>query len=93
MAKQGISTGTTPNDGTGSTLLAGALKVNSNFDEIYNLIGDGTTLMSGIVTSLVAGSGISLSGSVGLITVTSTGGGASGGGIFAWSAVQFFSVA
>ena len=81
MAKQGISTGTTPNDGTGSTLLAGALKVNSNFDEIYNLIGDGTTLMSGIVTSLVAGSGISLSGSVGVITVTSTGG-ASGGGSF-----------
>ena len=32
MAKQGITTGTTPNDGTGDTLLAGAVKINSNFD-------------------------------------------------------------
>ena len=30
MAKQGITTGTTPNDGTGDTLLAGAVKINSN---------------------------------------------------------------
>ena len=32
MAKLGISTGTTPNDGTGDSLLDGAVKVNSNFD-------------------------------------------------------------
>ena len=31
MAKQGISTGSSPNDGTGDTLLAGAEKVNENF--------------------------------------------------------------
>jgi len=46
MAKLGISTGTTPNDGTGDTLLAGAVKINSNFDEIYNTFGDGTNLSS-----------------------------------------------
>ena len=34
MAKQGISTGTTPNDGSGDSLLAGAVKINSNFDEV-----------------------------------------------------------
>ena len=32
MAKQGISTGSSPNDGTGDTLLAGAEKVNENFN-------------------------------------------------------------
>ena len=40
MAKLGISTGTTPNDGTGDSLLDGAVKVNSNFDEVYGKIGD-----------------------------------------------------
>ena len=44
MAKLGISTGTTPNDGTGDSLLDGAVKVNSNFDEVYGKIGDGTNL-------------------------------------------------
>ena len=32
MAKQGITTGTTPDDGNGDNLLAGAVKINSNFD-------------------------------------------------------------
>ena len=44
MAKQGITTGSTPNDGTGDTLLAGAVKINSNFDEIYNYFGNGSNL-------------------------------------------------
>ena len=44
MAKQGITTGTTPNDGTGDTLLAGAVKINSNFDEIYDYFGNGSNL-------------------------------------------------
>jgi len=44
MAKQGISTGTSPNDGLGDSLLSGAVKINSNFTEIYNTIGDGTNL-------------------------------------------------
>ena len=47
MAYQGINTGTTPNDGTGDTLVAGGVKINSNFTEIYNLLGNGTTLAVG----------------------------------------------
>ena len=31
MSKQGISTGTQPNDGTGDTLLAATIKINNNF--------------------------------------------------------------
>jgi hypothetical protein len=46
MAKLGISTGTAPNDGSGDNLLAGAVKINSNFSEIYTLFGDGTQLNS-----------------------------------------------
>ena len=44
MAYQGIGTGTTPNDGTGDDLLSGAVKINSNFQEIYNALGDGTDI-------------------------------------------------
>ena len=44
MSKLLISTGTNPNDGNGDTLLAGAGKVNSNFNEYlltYNQINKG----------------------------------------------------
>ena len=44
MAKQGITTGSAPNDGTGDTLLAGAVKINSNFDELYTYLGNGSNL-------------------------------------------------
>ena len=44
MAYQGISTGTSPNDNTGDSLLIGAIKINSNFEEIYNALGDGTNI-------------------------------------------------
>ncbi len=47
MSKLGISTGTIPNDGTGDSLLAAAVKINSNFNEIYNAIGNGTTIFEG----------------------------------------------
>ena len=44
MAKQLINTGSIPNDGTGSSLRAGATFVNSNFSEIYSALGDGTNI-------------------------------------------------
>jgi len=44
MAKQGITTGSAPNDGTGDTLLNGAVKINSNFDELYTYLGNGSNL-------------------------------------------------
>ena len=46
MSKQGISTGSDPNDGTGDTLLAGTIKINNNFNEIYDIFGDGSNLVS-----------------------------------------------
>ena len=69
MAKLGISTGSAPNDGTGDSLLDGAIKVNSNFNEIYTAIGDGTTLAVP-VTNVVGGTGINVSGSTGNVTIT-----------------------
>ena len=44
MAYQGITTGTSPNDGTGDSLLDGAIKINSNFEELYTALGDGTLI-------------------------------------------------
>lgn len=44
MAYQGISTGTVANDGLGDSLLTGAVKINSNFTEIYTALGNGSTL-------------------------------------------------
>jgi len=51
MAKQTINIGTTANDGTGDTLRDGADKINDNINELYTLLGDGSTLsISGDVT-------------------------------------------
>ena len=44
MAKLGIYTGVSENDGLGDTLLTGAIKINSNFDELYDLLGTGGLL-------------------------------------------------
>lgn len=45
MARIGISTGTSPNDGQGDSLLIGAIKINQNFTELYSKLGDGTNLI------------------------------------------------
>jgi len=51
MAKQTINIGSAANDGTGDTLRNGADKINDNTNELYNLLGDGSTLsISGDVT-------------------------------------------
>lgn len=49
MAYQGIGTGTSPNDNNGDSLLTGAVKINSNFKEIYNALGDGNSLIGGFI--------------------------------------------
>ena len=72
MAKLGISTGTNPNDGSGDSLLAGAVKINSNFNEVYAAIGNGSTV-STPVTSITAGDNIIVSGSTGSVTITGIG--------------------
>ena len=44
MARQIIGIGSTADDGTGSSLRAGGDIINDNFTEIYNEIGDGSTV-------------------------------------------------
>ena len=70
MAKLGINTGTTANDGTGDTLREAGGKINTNFDEIYSSLGDGTNIFSGIVTSIVGGDFVSVSSPTGEVTIT-----------------------
>jgi len=55
MAKLGIFTGTSPNDTTGDTLSQGAVKINSNFSEIYTALGDGTNITNSLTSITVAG--------------------------------------
>ena len=40
MAKQTIGIGSSANDGTGDTLRDGAVKLNANFDELYQKLGN-----------------------------------------------------
>jgi hypothetical protein len=72
MARQGINTGTSPNSGTGDTLLEGGVKINDNFIELYDLCGNGNVLAPGIVTSILAGDGISVDQTTGQVTVTAS---------------------
>lgn len=72
MAYQGISTGTGPNTGSGDSLLDGAVKINSNFQEIYSTLGvfdskfqeiysalgDGNTINFNQTTTITAGNGL-----------------------------------
>src|SRR5210317_1754303 len=44
MAKQSINIGSIPNDGTGTTLRDGGDLINDNFNELYNAIGNGTSI-------------------------------------------------
>lgn len=54
MALLGINTGTTGNDGTGDPIRVAMGKINSNFAEIYNTIGNGTSLSSYVSSAGIA---------------------------------------
>ena len=73
MAKLGINTGSAPDAGDGDSLQQGAIKINSNFDEVYTLLGDGSALAPGIVTSIVGGNNVQVSSSTGQVTVDVSG--------------------
>ena len=66
MARQGIGTGSSPNDGTGDNLRAAGGKINDNFTELYEYFGDGSTLSNGRWD--VVSSGINTLSSVGIGT-------------------------
>ena len=76
MARQGIFTGFTPNDGLGDSLASGAVKVNANFTEIYDTFGDGTNLSvnagSAGTWAKVGTTGIATSKNVGIGTTIPT---------------------
>lgn len=72
MAKLGISTGTVPNDGMGDSLLDGAIKINSNFNEIYNYFGNGTNLTAIGGTWVTTSVGIHTLKNVGIGTTNPT---------------------
>ena len=44
MARQLINDGILPNDGQGDTLRQGASKINNNFQELYQTLGNGTQI-------------------------------------------------
>ena len=68
MAKLGISTGIVPDDGTGDSLLDGAVKINSNFDDIYTYFGDGVNLTAIGGTWVTTAAGIHTLKNVGIGT-------------------------
>lgn len=45
MTRQVLNRGSVANDGTGDTLRTASLKIEQNFAEIYNKLGDGSSLM------------------------------------------------
>lgn len=71
MAKLGINTGSAPNVGDGDTLIVGAIKINSNFDELYNFLGNGANLNVGIWNKNSVGINTTLSVGIGTTSVTS----------------------
>ena len=57
MARQGISTGLSANDGLGDNLRAAGGKINDNFSEIYSYFGDGDDLTVTIGTGIATAGG------------------------------------
>ena len=80
MSKLGINTGSSANAGDGDSLLSGAIKINSNFNELYTSLGDGSTI-SAPVTSIIGGTNVSVSSSTGNVTINATASGGGGAGI------------
>ena len=57
MARLTIDTGTAGNPATGDTLRTAMTKVNANFDEVYQLVGDGST---GLITTAITNGDLKL---------------------------------
>ncbi len=55
MAKQTIGIGSAANDGTGDTLRDGAIKANSNFNELYEKLGNQTDILFDIGAGITEG--------------------------------------
>ena len=55
MAKQTIGIGSAANDGTGDTLRDGAIKANTNFNELYEKLGNQTDILFDIGSGITEG--------------------------------------
>jgi len=55
MAKQLVGIGSSANDGTGDSLRDGAIKYNSNFDELYDRLGNSTDILFDIGPGITDG--------------------------------------
>ena len=55
MAKQTIGIGSAANDGTGDTLRDGAIKANSNFNELYEKLGNQTDILFDVGSGITEG--------------------------------------
>lgn len=71
MSKSTINIGALPNDGTGDTLRTGATKINSNFSELYNSLGNSNDLYVGVGKTVVGISSTSFNVGVGSTNPTS----------------------
>lgn len=66
-----INIGEAANDGNGETLRSAAIKINSNFEDLYSKIGEDATFT--FVNSITAGTGVSVSNEgIGDLTITNT---------------------
>jgi hypothetical protein len=70
MTKQIINTGAAVNDRSGDTLRSGGTKINSNFNELYTAIGNGTAIQFSIdfTTTPTAGQSLQYNSSTGKFT-------------------------
>ena len=57
MARTNIDIGTLGNPATGDTLRTAMIKINANFDEVYQLVGDGST---GLITTAITNGDLKL---------------------------------
>ena len=75
MSKRVINIGNAPNDGNGDPLRTGLSKVNDNFTEIYNTLGDGADVISYASTAGISTLAQNLSGtpSIEVSGLTNTG--------------------
>jgi hypothetical protein len=46
MAREILNSGVNPNDGSGDSLRLASQKINTNFSELYNALGDGSSLLN-----------------------------------------------
>jgi hypothetical protein len=90
MTKQIINTGAAVNDRSGDTLRSGGTKINSNFNELYNALGNGTALQFAIdlTTTPTAGQNLQYNSSTGKF-VPGTGVSSQGGGYINNAVVRY----